>query len=217
MAQMAWQITKLLENLHNLSNCMTTNISVVLWPLLQLMAAKNLPSTCCMPRILTFIISYNPQKSVWHKYYYLNKARIMEHRESEWLVKEAQLGFEAWPSASSCCCSVTKSCLTLCNPMDCSTPGFPVLHCLQEFAQIHVHWVVDARQPYTHVCMFSHSAVSDSCKPMNRLYPARLCSWDSPGKNTGVGCHFLLHGIVPTQGLNPHLLHCQADSLTLHH
>ena len=32
-----------------------------------------------------------------------------------------------------------QSCLTLGNPMDCSTPGFPVLHCLPEFAQIHVH------------------------------------------------------------------------------
>ena len=35
-----------------------------------------------------------------------------------------------------------------------------------------------------------------------------LCPWDFPGKNTGVGCHFLLHGIFPTQGLNPGLLHC---------
>ena len=41
-------------------------------------------------------------------------------------------------------CLVAKSCLTLCNPMDCSTPGFPVLHYLPEFAQIHVHWVSDA-------------------------------------------------------------------------
>ena len=38
-------------------------------------------------------------------------------------------------------------CPTLCNPMDCSTPGFPVLHCLPEFAQTHVHWVNDAIQP----------------------------------------------------------------------
>ena len=38
--------------------------------------------------------------------------------------------------------------------------------------------------------------------------PARLlCPWESPGKNTGVGCHFLLQGIFPTQGLNPGLLH----------
>ena len=40
-----------------------------------------------------------------------------------------------------CCCSVTKSCLTLCEPVDCSKPGSFVLHCLLEFAQIHVHWV----------------------------------------------------------------------------
>ena len=46
-----------------------------------------------------------------------------------------------------CCCSVTKSCLTVCDLMDCSTPGFPVLCCLPEFAQIHVHWVGDAIQP----------------------------------------------------------------------
>ena len=42
-----------------------------------------------------------------------------------------------------CCCSVTKSCWTHCDPMDCSMPGFPVLHYLCEFAQTHVHWVND--------------------------------------------------------------------------
>ena len=46
-----------------------------------------------------------------------------------------------------CCCSVAQSCLTLCNPMDCSMPGFPVLHYLEEFAQPHVHWVNDDIQP----------------------------------------------------------------------
>ena len=45
------------------------------------------------------------------------------------------------------CCSVAKSWLTLWNPMDCSTPGFSVLHYLLEFAQNHVHWVSDAIQP----------------------------------------------------------------------
>ena len=43
-----------------------------------------------------------------------------------------------------CCCLVTKSCLTLCDPMDCSMSGFTVLHCLPESAQTHVHWVSDA-------------------------------------------------------------------------
>ena len=40
-------------------------------------------------------------------------------------------------------CSVTKSYLTLCDPMDCSMLGFPVLHCLLEFAQTHVHQFSD--------------------------------------------------------------------------
>ena len=40
----------------------------------------------------------------------------------------------------------SQSCPTLCNPMDCSTPGFPVLHYLPEFAQSHVHWINDTIQ-----------------------------------------------------------------------
>ena len=42
------------------------------------------------------------------------------------------------------------------------------------------------------------------------LQPARLlCPWNSPGKNTGGGCHFFLHRIFPTKGLNPGLSHCR--------
>ena len=40
----------------------------------------------------------------------------------------------------------TQSCPTLCNPTECSTPDFPVLHHLPEFGQTHVHWVSDAIQ-----------------------------------------------------------------------
>ena len=46
-----------------------------------------------------------------------------------------------------CCCSVAQLCLTLCDPMDCSTPDFPVFHHLTEFAQTHIHSVSDAIQP----------------------------------------------------------------------
>ena len=46
------------------------------------------------------------------------------------------------------CCLVAKSCLTLGNPIDCSTPGFPVHHHLPEFAQTHVHGVGDATQEF---------------------------------------------------------------------
>ena len=60
--------------------------------------------------------------------------------------------------------------------------------------------------------------LSDSLRPYG-LQPVRLlCPWNSPGKNTGVGCHALLQGIFPTLGLNPSLfclLHWQACSLPL--
>ena len=63
-----------------------------------------------------------------------------------------------------------------------------------------------------HVCEVS-SVVSD---PMQSSEPARLlCPWDCPGKNTRVGCHFLLQGIFPTQGSNLCLLDWQAGSLPL--
>ena len=42
---------------------------------------------------------------------------------------------------------VTKLCASLCDPIDCSRPGFPFLHCLPEFAQMHVHWLDDAISP----------------------------------------------------------------------
>ena len=49
--------------------------------------------------------------------------------------------------------SVTQSCPTLCDPMNCSTPGLPVHHQLPEFTQTHVHWVSDAIQP-SHPLLF---------------------------------------------------------------
>ena len=45
------------------------------------------------------------------------------------------------------CCSVVKSCPSLCDPVDFSMPGFPLHHYLPEHAQTHVHWVSDTIQP----------------------------------------------------------------------
>ena len=54
--------------------------------------------------------------------------------------------------------------------------------------------------------VLSRSVVSDSLRPRG-LQPARLlCPWDTPGMNTGVGCHALLQGVFLTQGSNPSLL-----------
>ena len=52
-----------------------------------------------------------------------------------------------WVKIWSFYCSVTQLCPTLCKPMDCSSPGFPILHHLPELAQTHDHWVSDAIQP----------------------------------------------------------------------
>ena len=55
---------------------------------------------------------------------------------------------ESWAlDLSCCCCWVSQSRPTLCNPMDCNIPGFPVLHYLLEFVQTYVHWVGEAIQP----------------------------------------------------------------------
>ena len=56
------------------------------------------------------------------------------------------LGKKAMTNISQSVSSVVQSCPTLCDPMDCSTPGLPVHHQLPEFTQTRVHWVGDAIQ-----------------------------------------------------------------------
>ena len=55
------------------------------------------------------------------------------------------------------------------------------------------------------------------CNPIDCSLPGSSVHGDSPGKNTGVGCHFLLQGIFPTQGLNLGLLHCKQILYHLSH
>ena len=129
---------------------------------------------------------------------------------------------------------VVQSCLTLCNPTDYTVHrilqarilewvAFPFSRGssqLRDWTQVsHIaggcftSWATRAAHqlfslvPFT-CYVLSCSVVSDSLWP-HGLQPARLlCPWDSPGRNTGVGCHALLQGIFPTQGLNPGLLLC---------
>ena len=68
------------------------------------------------------------------------------------------------------CCSVTKSCLTLCNSMDCNMPGFSVPHHLPEFSQIHVHWIGVAMQP-------SHPLLPSSPPSLNPSPHQGLFQW----------------------------------------
>ena len=57
--------------------------------------------------------------------------------------------------------------------------------------------------------MWNHSVISDSLWPHGLEPTTLLHPWDFPGKDTGVGCHFLLQGIFLTQGSNSGLLHCR--------
>ena len=68
--------------------------------------------------------------------------------------------------------SVAQSCPTLCDPMDCSTPSFPVHHQLLEFTQTHVHWVGDAIQP-------SHPLSSPSSPALSLSQHQGLFQWVS--------------------------------------
>ena len=69
-----------------------------------------------------------------------------------------------------CYYSVGQSCTALCDTMDCSMPGFPVLHHLPEFAQTHVHWVTDAIQ-------ISHPLSPTSPPALNLSQHQGLLQW----------------------------------------
>ena len=108
-------------------------------------------------------------------------------------------------------------CPTLCDPMDCSPPGSSVhfqariLEWVAIFSpkgsywpkdrtcvsyvscigrQILYHWTT--KETLLQLLLLSRVSVSDSVQPHRRQPYRLLCPWDSPGKNTGVGCHFLL-------------------------
>ena len=66
--------------------------------------------------------------------------------------------------------SVTQSCPTLCNAMDCSTPGLPVPHHNLEFAQVDVYWISDATQP-------SHPLMPSSPSALNLSQHQGLFQW----------------------------------------
>ena len=74
------------------------------------------------------------------------------------------------PIVQNLCCSVAKSCLTLCNPMDCSISGFPVLNYTPEFPQTHALWVDDDIEP-------SHPLSSPSPPALNLSQHQDLFHW----------------------------------------
>ena len=86
-----------------------------------------------------------------------------------------------------CCCSVTQLCLTLCDPMDRTMPGFPVLHQLLELAQTYVYWVSDVIQPSYPVIPFSSCLQSF---PVSGSFLIN-CLFASGGQSIGVSASVL--------------------------
>ena len=89
---------------------------------------------------------------------------------SELLVSEETSEIRMITRLGCCCCSAAQSCPTLCNSVDCSMPGFPVLYHLPEFAQTHVCWVHDASLP-------SHSLLPSPPAPSLSQHQALHIRW----------------------------------------
>ena len=66
-----------------------------------------------------------------------------------------------------CCCSVAQSCLTLCNPMDCSTPGFPVLHYFPELLKF---MSIESVMPFNHLILCRPLLLLPSIFPSIRVF-----------------------------------------------
>ena len=115
--------------------------------------------------------------------------------------------------------SVAQSCLSLCDPMDCSMPGFPVYHQLLEFVQTHVHWVSDAIQP-------SHP-LSSTSPTFNLSHHQGLFQWVSSSHQVAKVLEFQLQhqpsnkysGLIPIRIDSFDLLAVQGilKSLLQHH
>ena len=91
----------------------------------------------------------------------VQRIRILEHSLTPWF------SFQSFSVQFS---SVAQSCLTLCDPMNRSTPGLPIHHQLLEFTQTHIHWVSDAIQP-------SHPLSSPSPPAPNPSQHQSLLQW----------------------------------------
>ena len=94
--------------------------------------------------------------------------------------------------------SVAQSCPTLCDPMNCSTPGLPVHHQLPEFTETHVHWVGDAIR---HLILSRPLLLLPQSLPASESFPmSQLFAWG--GQSTGVSA---LASVLPmnTQNWSP--------------
>ena len=129
----------------------STSVRIQMFPnivsLLELSWLSNsLPffSSCSFPRFMNSHLVHDIQS--WYSNKHLRNPMQISGVLAELLLPD-------W-----FCCSIIQSCPTLCDPMDCSSPVFPVLHHLPEFAQTHLHWVDEDIQPSHPLSSLSHPA-----------------------------------------------------------
>ena len=122
---------------------------------------------CCRQRIEWILHKGSLQESKWNK---INKITSVRYSAHWSMSMDFSLCIFMWYSVQFS--SVAQSCLTLCNPMDCSIPGLPIHHQLLEFTQTHVHRVSDAIQP-------SHPLLSSSPPAFNLSQHQGLFHWFS--------------------------------------
>ena len=97
----------------------------------------------------------------------------------------------------------TVWCLTIASGQPCDCRGEQQIHSQPFFTPTTIRLFTFSMV----ACLVTKSCLT---RRLHGLYPARLlCPWNFPGKNTGVGCHFLLQGNFLIQGLNPVLLNCR--------
>ena len=145
---------------HALEKAMATHSSVLAWRIPEMVEPGGLPSL--------------GSHRVGHNWSDLAAAAAVLHAIDVNVclnihpLKDIQVVFNFHVQFSS----VTHSCLTLCDPMDCSTSGLPIHHQLLEFTQTQVHWIGDAIQP-------SHPLLSPSLPAFNLSQRQSLFKWVS--------------------------------------
>ena len=153
---------------------------LLFWATMEPIADEVLKIQCEVVRLRIQI----PTDSVWPQARYLvwsssaSRTRQIIIPNTYWMLNTCHaLLLPYLPSvATAASAKSLQSCLTLCNPTDGSPPGSSIPGILQ--AKI-LEWVAIS---FSKACMRCHRR-----QPTRPLHP-----WDSPGKNTGVGCHFLL-------------------------
>ena len=84
---------------------------------------------------------------IQHTMQHSKKIKIKKSQGCEFQESSAHHLLAQFLACNCCCCPVSQSYPTLCDPTDCSTPGFPVLPYLPEFTQTDIHWVSETIQP----------------------------------------------------------------------